>query len=145
MSWSRLSISQVARDVFWVRHPWSILYGRPEPGLQVRECSTNHCWKQWHTTDTLCPTCAAIHRYVHPASRKPKNVTLFKWLKLFNGNTYSSAMHGCTLEWQLQKLFTFQSTSYCLQSQNRGHKDRPPERHLIANDHDKWITNTTIP
>ena len=26
--------------------------------------------------------------------------------------------------------------SYCLQSQNRGHKDRPPEHHLIANDHD---------
>ena len=27
--------------------------------------------------------------------------------------------------------------SYCLQSQNKGRKDRPPERHLIANDHDK--------
>ena len=33
--------------------------------------------------------------------------------------------------------------SYCLQSQNRGHKDRSPERHLITDDHDKWITNTT--
>ena len=27
--------------------------------------------------------------------------------------------------------------SYCLQSQNRGHKDRPLEHLLIANDHDK--------
>ena len=27
--------------------------------------------------------------------------------------------------------------SYCLQSQNRGCKDRPPECHLIADDHDK--------
>ena len=35
--------------------------------------------------------------------------------------------------------------SYCLQSQNRGCKDRPPEHHLITNDHYKWITNTTTP
>ena len=27
--------------------------------------------------------------------------------------------------------------SYCLQSHNRGRKDRPLEPHLIANDHDK--------
>ena len=27
--------------------------------------------------------------------------------------------------------------SYCLESQNRGCKDRPPECHLIADDHDK--------
>ena len=32
---------------------------------------------------------------------------------------------------------------YCLQSHNRGRKDRPLERHLIAHDCDKWITNTT--
>ena len=38
-----------------MRRSWcaSILYGRPEPGLQVWECSTNHCWKQQHTIDTL--------------------------------------------------------------------------------------------
>ena len=35
--------------------------------------------------------------------------------------------------------------SYCLQRQNRGRKDRPPEHHLIANDRYKWITNTTNP
>ena len=27
--------------------------------------------------------------------------------------------------------------SYCLHSQNRRRKDRPPERHLTADDHDK--------
>ena len=32
--------------------------------------------------------------------------------------------------------------SYCLQSEKRGRKDRPPERHLIANDRAKRITNT---
>ena len=32
--------------------------------------------------------------------------------------------------------------SYCLKNQNRGRKDRPLERHLIVDDHDKWITNT---
>ena len=35
--------------------------------------------------------------------------------------------------------------SYCLQSQRRGRKDRPPERHMIADDRHKWITNTTTP
>ena len=33
--------------------------------------------------------------------------------------------------------------SYCLLSQNRGRKDRLPECHLIADDRDKLITNTT--
>ena len=32
-----------------------------------------------------------------------------KWLKLFNRSTYSSAGHGCTLEWMLQRLFTSES------------------------------------
>ena len=35
--------------------------------------------------------------------------------------------------------------SYCLQSENRGREERPPERHLIADDRDKSITNTTTP
>ena len=46
-----------------------VLRGRPEPGLQVWECYMGHCWKKRYTTDTLCPICAAIPRYVHPASR----------------------------------------------------------------------------
>ena len=53
-------------------HNVSILMcSRPEPGLRVWECSTDHYLKLQHTTNTLCPTCAAIHRYVHPASRGP--------------------------------------------------------------------------
>ena len=47
-------------------HSASVLCGCPQPGLWVWECSTDHCWKQRHT-DTLCPTCAAIHSYVHLA------------------------------------------------------------------------------
>ena len=42
----------------------SVFDGRPEPNLWVWECSTDHCSKQRHTTDT---TCAAIR----PASRRP--------------------------------------------------------------------------
>ena len=55
-----------------MRRYWraSVLRGRPEHGLRVWECSTDYCWKQRHTIDTLCPTCA-IRRYVHPASRRP--------------------------------------------------------------------------
>ena len=47
-----------------MRRSWhaSVLRDRPEPGLWVWECSTDHCWKQRHTTDTLCPTCTAIRR-----------------------------------------------------------------------------------
>ena len=35
--------------------------------------------------------------------------------------------------------------SYRLQSQNKGRKDRPPERYLIADGRAKLITNTAIP
>ena len=37
--------------------------------------------------------------------------TSFKWLKLFNRSTYSSAEHGCTLELLLQSIFTSQITT----------------------------------
>ena len=52
-----------------MRRSWraSVLRGRPEPCLLVWECSTDHCWKQRHTTYT----CAAIRRYVHPVSSGP--------------------------------------------------------------------------
>ena len=39
--------------------------------LLVWECSKDHCWKQRYTADTLCTTCAAIRRYVHPATLRP--------------------------------------------------------------------------
>ena len=42
-----------------------------KPGLLVWKCSTDHCWKQRHTTDILCPACAAICQYVNPASHRP--------------------------------------------------------------------------
>ena len=38
--------------------------------IRVWECSKEHSWKQQHPTDTLCLTCAAFCRYVHPASRR---------------------------------------------------------------------------
>ena len=51
-------------------HSVSVLCGHPNPGLW--ECSIDQCcWMQWHTTNTLCPTCAAIRQYVHPASHRP--------------------------------------------------------------------------
>ena len=50
----------------------SVLRSRSEPGLWVWECSTDHCWKQRDTTDTLCPAWAAVRRYVHPASHRPR-------------------------------------------------------------------------
>ena len=61
----------------------------PEPRLRVWECSTDYCWKQWNTTDTLCPTSSAIHRCIYPASRRHETIPL-KWLKLFNRSMYSS-------------------------------------------------------
>ena len=56
-----------------VHRSWcaSVLRGRPEPGLRLRECSADLCWKQRQTTYTLCPTCAPICWYVHPASPRP--------------------------------------------------------------------------
>ena len=49
----------------------SVLCIRPESGLWVWKCFTDYCWKQQHTTDILCPTCAAIYLYVNPASCRP--------------------------------------------------------------------------
>ena len=49
----------------------SVLRGRPESGLRIWECSTDYCWKQRHTTDTFCPKCVTIRRYVHQASHRP--------------------------------------------------------------------------
>ena len=82
----------------------SVLHSHQELGLWMWECSTDHCWKQWHITNILSPTRAAIRWYVHTASRRPT-----MW-QLFNRNTYSTAGHGCSLEWMLQTLFTSQST-----------------------------------
>ena len=73
------------------------------------------------------------------------SATSFKWLKLFNSSTYSSIGHGCTLEWMLQTLFTSQNTTVtAFRVKTVARKDRPHERHLIADDHDKWITNTAV-
>ena len=67
---SSLDTVRAATAAHTMRQTWreSVLRGRPEPGFRVWECSTDHCWKQRYTTDTLCPTIAAIRRYVHPAS-----------------------------------------------------------------------------
>ena len=69
---ARISSLDAATTARTVRRSWraSVLRDHSEQGLRVWECSTDHCWKQRHTTDTLCPTCAAIHRYVHPASTR---------------------------------------------------------------------------
>ena len=88
----------------------SVVRGRPESSLLVWKYSTNHCWKHWHTNDTLCATCAAVRRYIHPASLRPT----VRPLKLFYRSTYSSSGHGCTLEWMLQSLFTSESTTFTL-------------------------------
>ena len=101
-------------STMWPSRTWSMGW----------KCSTDPCRKQHHSILTLCPTCAAIHWYVLPAFLQAYNATLFNWLK-FNMSTYLSMGHGCAVAWMLQTLFT---------SQNRWHKDRPPEHHLIAND-----------
>ena len=92
----------------------SVLRGRPEPNLRMSVCSTDHCWKQRHTTDTLCPTCAAIHWYTQPASRRPtvRPVQMAQVIlnNLFNRSTHSTAGHGYTVRGLLQNLFTFQSS-----------------------------------
>ena len=69
---SSLDAVQAATTARTMCRSWCayVLRGRPEPGLQVWECCTDHCWKQRHT-NTLCPTCAAIRRYVHSVSYRP--------------------------------------------------------------------------
>ena len=104
-----------------MRGSWhaSALRCRPEPGLLVWECSTDHCWKQRHTTDTLCPTCAAIRRYVHPASHKPTLWPLSNgWSCLTGVRTRRRGM--VTLRVNVANtVHLSKHHSYCLQSKQR--------------------------
>ena len=70
------------------------------------------------------------------------NATPFKWLKLFNSSTYSWV--GMLRARAHTHTHTHTHTVYFSEhhSQNRGCKDRPPERHLIADDRHKWITSS---
>ena len=81
---------------------------------------------------------ATYHRYLVPnMCRNPStcassflqayNVTPFKWLKLFNGGTWLYPRVNVANTVHISKHH-----SYCLQSHNRRHKDRPPEYHLIV-------------
>ena len=70
------------------------------------------------------------------------NATPFKWLKLVNRTMYSSEVHGCTLEWMKQTLFTSRSTTVtACRVKTEGAKTGL----LSADDCDKLITNTTTP
>ena len=106
---SSLDSVRVATAVPSMRRSWlaSVLRGRQEPGIRVWECSTDHCWQQRHTTDTLCSTCKAI-LCVHPAFHRPSMRTRSNGF--FNRSTYSSVGQGCSLEWMLKK---HQSTAAC--------------------------------
>ena len=59
---SSLDAVRAATAAGTMRQSWhaSVLRGRPEPGLRVWECPSDHCWKQRHTTDPFCPIRVAI-------------------------------------------------------------------------------------
>ena len=70
---SSLDAVWMATAACTMRRSWhsSVQRSHSEPGLWMWECSTGHCWKQWHTTNTLCPKCQAISWYVHSAFCRP--------------------------------------------------------------------------
>ena len=87
----------------------------------------------WYIVPNTCNN-PSICRFRFPQAY---SATPFKWLKLFNRSTYSSAGPGCTLEWMLQTLFTSQSSTV---TACRVKIEGAKTDFLIANDHDKWIT-----
>ena len=107
---SPLDAVQVATAARTMRRSWraTVLCGHPEFGLWVWECSRDHCWKQ-HATNTLCPTCAAICQYVHPASMQAYNATPFKCPNcnnrckmlgtIYRRMTFSTVMTVCMQEY----------------------------------------------
>ena len=97
---------------------------------------TDHCWKQQHTTNTLCPTCAAFRRYVHPASCRP---TMRPSLNGWNCSTV--VRRGIIVpKSECCKHCSTQSTKI-LPAESK--QDRPPEHYLISCECDKWITHYT--
>ena len=59
---TQISSLDVATTAHTMCQPWhaSVLRGRAEPGLRVWECTTDYCWNQRRTKDSLCTTCAAV-------------------------------------------------------------------------------------
>ena len=111
----------------------SVPRGRPEPGLRLWECSTDHCWKQRHTTtNTLCPKYSTIRR------------CLSNFPYAYNAtpsNGWSCSRGVCTRRRTMLVAYPRVNVKITIHLWN--HKDRPLERYLIADDRDKWITNTT--
>ena len=125
---SSVNADLAATATHTMRRHWlaSVLSDCSESGLRVWECFTDHCWKQRHTTDTLCPTCS--------------NPSMCMFIRLPAGlQCNSSKLEHVGLLVGGQTLFTSQKQkSYCLQKKNSGRKDRPHVRHLITDDRDVW-------
>ena len=98
-----------------MRRSWhaSVLCDCPEPGLRVWKCSTDYCWKKKHTTDTLCPTCAAIHPASHRPAMRPHS----------NGRiaiTGARCVGQSITKWHLAPLWPFACENTCLHWCQRG-------------------------
>ena len=95
----------------------NLVYGCGRPLLKA---GTNHR----HTVANMCS-----NPLICPSSfLQAYNAIPFKWLKLFNRCTYSSAGHVANT------VCLSKHHNYCLQSQNRDCKDRPSECQLITDD-----------
>ena len=101
---SSLDAVRAATTARTLRQSWraSVLCGHPEPGLRVWECSTDHCWKQRHTTDTFFPICSVIRL---PA--RFQRFALFVLISLYHHwspdfhalSNLKTCMHSCTIIW----------------------------------------------
>ena len=96
----------------------SVLRGRPEHGLLVWECSTDHYWKQLHTTDKLCPTRAEIHPYFHPTSHTP---TLRPRSNGRIATTGAKCFGQSIAGWHSAPLWQFACENTCLHWHQRGY------------------------
>ena len=75
-----------------MRRSWraSVLHGRPEPGLRVRECYTDQCWKQQDTTDAWLSNMWSDTSVCQSSFPQAYNAILYKWLNFFSSSTHSS-------------------------------------------------------
>ena len=115
---ARISSLDAAIDARTVLRSWcaSVLHGHSELGLQVWECSTDHCWKQWHTTHTLCLTFAKIFLCISSFPHA-YNAPLFKWL---NCNNRCKMLGKSIAGWLSAPLWLFASENTCLHCCQRG-------------------------
>ena len=98
--------------------------------VRMLECSQCTAEISVHIVHNVCSS-PSIRLSSYPQAY---NGAPFKWLKLLNTSTNSSAGHGCTQRAYRKHYTPLKVPQLRLQSHNGRRTDKSPKRHLITDD-----------